>query len=552
MRIGVIGFGTFVYDRFLNTFSNQYYIDTEDPYYDLVNKVTLLPKDGGVTNITGALDRAIEIILEGGVTLRSSVPKKVLLITDGSPNVCAPSVSTQDCAANNYAIAKQEALDKSIILKNAGVELIVIGIIGSTLTETIDYLTDLASPNKIYIANTFEQFAQIIPDVAGETVCTTLAPPLADPPPTLMSIDLISEPEGIAILTGTLPDVYYAPGDELQLTANLPIGYTFNQWYYVNQFTNVNVHKALTRNFTLIVPSLTADKLTGGDTLVMIAKYIPNGILTSDCGITVYGGAGAFTYQYDLDPAGGIVLFLFDANAEVDKLEIIHNGVKKATSGMTVPNEGPFENLDDINADQFIGWDKGTPPTRLAQFIYETGITEITSVDQQLVWWVYTPADYALNNRVNARMFGSIGTVWNLTKLCPTQPVQEPGQKTMINILNYSFTDGNNSTETELFVEYVEDGISKTYNSVVDSGDSDTAGLIFADVDSLVSIVVTGTLIQGNQLPITELSVDQLQPTYLNIYNVSDPTSLQSYSFNVAENIPQYRIISTTNVYSIT
>lgn len=121
----------------------------------------------------------------------------------------------------------------------------------------------------------------------------------------------------------------------------------------------------------------------------------------------------------------------FNAQGVADKLEIIHNGVKKATSGMTISNAGPFDNLygsptiptsaQASATDQFIGTTKGTIPTRDAVFLSETGITDVTRTKQQLIWFIYTATDYNVANSVIVRVTGIDGTAWDLMRLCTTQ-----------------------------------------------------------------------------------------------------------------------------------
>ena len=141
------------------------------------------------------------------------------------------------------------------------------------------------------------------------------------------------------------------------------------------------------------------------------------------------GGSGVTEYTIQLDkPLGGIVIMDFTAQGVVDKLEIIHNGVKKATSGMTTANAGPFDDLygnptvptstQASHTDQFIGTSKGAIPTRDSSFLSETGITDIVRTKQQLIWWVYTQTDYELLNNVIVRVTGIDNTAWTLQRLC--------------------------------------------------------------------------------------------------------------------------------------
>lgn len=150
------------------------------------------------------------------------------------------------------------------------------------------------------------------------------------------------------------------------------------------------------------------------------------------------GGVGVTEYVILLDkPEGGIVIIDFDAQGVPDKLEIIHNNIKKATSGMTTVNEGPFDNLygdptipnssQASSTDQFIGTSKGLIPTRDSEFLSNTGINDITRTKQQLIWWVYSSADYDMLNNVVIRVTGINGTAWSLKRLCTNQiPITPP------------------------------------------------------------------------------------------------------------------------------
>lgn len=165
--------------------------------------------------------------------------------------------------------------------------------------------------------------------------------------------------------------------------------------------------------------------------LLLPAKTCPSCIPVVPCNESVSsGGVGVTEYSIILDnPEGGLVVFEFNAQSVPDKAEIIHNGTKKATSGMTTPNEGPFDDLYgdptipttvQANAtDQFIGTSKGTIPTRQSEFTTETGSAlTIEAGFQQLVWWQYSSIDYNLNQNVVFRVTGPSGTAWNFKRLC--------------------------------------------------------------------------------------------------------------------------------------
>jgi len=142
----------------------------------------------------------------------------------------------------------------------------------------------------------------------------------------------------------------------------------------------------------------------------------------------------------ELDPAGGLLTFLLNGQGVPDKFEIIHgnaNGTKVATSSMIIGgNNGPFDNVygtepsnvvpntSQIAAvNQFIGTDKGSIPPGLIEFTDNTGYTIGTmtvggTTYQQVLWWSYTSADYAVSPIATLRVTGTIGTGWNVLRVC--------------------------------------------------------------------------------------------------------------------------------------
>jgi hypothetical protein len=160
-------------------------------------------------------------------------------------------------------------------------------------------------------------------------------------------------------------------------------------------------------------------------------------------GVALPGGAGVTEVSVALDPAGGVVIFQVGGQGVPDKFEIIHNGVKKSTSSMSAgdTNSGPFDNVygdptvppdaASVNGiPQFIGTNKGTVPTRKAEFdAANPGLGYIDLIDpvppptihyQQLIWWKYTNVDYASGTFAILRMTGPSGTAWDTQRLCPT------------------------------------------------------------------------------------------------------------------------------------
>lgn len=153
--------------------------------------------------------------------------------------------------------------------------------------------------------------------------------------------------------------------------------------------------------------------------------------------VTTSGGPGITDDTIALDPAGGVITIMFYPQGVPDKLEIYHGnpttGTKVATSGMTTVNAGPFDNTygtepfntvptvgQTLTVDQFIGTQKGAAiPSRAAAYTAETGIANpLVSPYQQLVWWVYTPADYQNGVFVNIRVTGPSGTGWDYKRHC--------------------------------------------------------------------------------------------------------------------------------------
>lgn len=153
--------------------------------------------------------------------------------------------------------------------------------------------------------------------------------------------------------------------------------------------------------------------------------------------VTTSGGVGITDGTIALDPAGGVITIMFNPQSVPDKLEIYHGntttGTKVSTSGMTVVNAGPFDNVygtistgnviptvaQTNTVDQFIGTSKGAVPTRAAAYTAETGIANpLISPFQQLVWWVYTPVDYQNGVFATIRVTGPDTTKWSYQRYC--------------------------------------------------------------------------------------------------------------------------------------
>ena len=153
------------------------------------------------------------------------------------------------------------------------------------------------------------------------------------------------------------------------------------------------------------------------------------------------GNTGIFDSFVDLDPAGGVIAFLFNGQGAPDKMEIIHgsaSGFKKTTSSMALNgNYGPFDNTfgtepsntlpttvaQAVAVNQFIGGSSGVVPTKQPEFNADTGLTISSMVRgaityQQIVWWQYTPNDAAEFSTATIRITGGASTSWDAFRVC--------------------------------------------------------------------------------------------------------------------------------------
>jgi hypothetical protein len=236
-------------------------------------------------------------------------------------------------------------------------------------------------------------------------------------------------------------------GNTLTVTPNITI--EAGAFFEVYR-TNGNIINNVTATATTIDPStvefnLSVQVTQFGDRdadfvldLDEIIEYTP----IISCGsVATSGGPGITDEAITLDPAGGLLAFLINAQGVADKFEIMHgnnSGTKVATSSMTaIGNSGPFDNVygteidntlptepQAATVDQFIGSNKGIPiPTRQTEFNSETGYTipamNVGGINyQQVLWWEYTSADYANNPIATLRVTGPLGTAWDLLRVC--------------------------------------------------------------------------------------------------------------------------------------
>jgi hypothetical protein len=198
--------------------------------------------------------------------------------------------------------------------------------------------------------------------------------------------------------------------------------------FYFTPITLDGIYEVVNGVIVSITPcSLTTTTTSSSTTTTTTTAFpvIPCNSLVSS------GGVGITEYIVALVSEGGTVAMALNAVSVPDKLEILHNGIKKATSGMTTPNEGPFDNLygdptiptvPETNAtDQFIGTSKGTIPNRQATFASETGSGLIIPGSyQQIIWWEYTNADFLINPVAVIRVTGPDTTAWEIQRMCET------------------------------------------------------------------------------------------------------------------------------------
>ena len=206
-------------------------------------------------------------------------------------------------------------------------------------------------------------------------------------------------------------------------SANVPDGTTV---------IRVKAKGVCTNYIDITLPTITTTTTTSSTPTTTTTTTIIPSIACSE--YTSSGGEGISEFNITLDnPLGGYIVVELNSRLVPDKLEILHNGVKKATSGMTVSNGGPFDNLygnsttpnysQAMVIDQFIGSDKGTIPSRQSEFTSETGSSLIMdSGYQQLIWWVYSASDFSISNNVIIRITGPSGTAWDVKRLCETTP----------------------------------------------------------------------------------------------------------------------------------
>lgn len=172
------------------------------------------------------------------------------------------------------------------------------------------------------------------------------------------------------------------------------------------------------------------------------------------------GTAGIEDNIIDLFPEGGVVSIIARPSVNSSKFEIIHNGVKKATSAMTGPNGPPFEdywgmspnyliplNASVVTIDQFIDSGKGAIPSRNADYLTETGINYISApAGRQMVWWKYSSADYANGQQAVLRVVGSTTAAFTAQNMCESTTTTTSTTDSPIPLFDMKLSTGVSST----------------------------------------------------------------------------------------------------------
>jgi hypothetical protein len=229
-----------------------------------------------------------------------------------------------------------------------------------------------------------------------------------------------------AQLGSTLFDLYSnIDGFTIPFETNIPVGSLTSPYQtslVPDNTTIIRVQSVSTSCINFIDILLTTTTTTSSTSTTTTVVVI-------SCNNTVNsGGSGVTEYILPLQAAGGNIILDFNAAGVPDKLEIIHNNTRMATSSMTGLNSGPFDTLygdpteptsQQVSATtEFIGSTKGAIFNRKIEFVSDTNINTIFPTKQQLVWWVYTPTDYSLNTNVTLRITGGPNTGWVLDRLC--------------------------------------------------------------------------------------------------------------------------------------
>lgn len=200
--------------------------------------------------------------------------------------------------------------------------------------------------------------------------------------------------------------------------------------------------------------------------------------LIATCGDTVNsnGSDRIYTCPINLSYLGGVLLIRFENSSVPAKLEIIHNGVKKSTTSMSLlNNSGPFDGYWNIFTgnvpplsytnyhDQYVSNGKPSSlyylPSRKDQLLAETGIVQSEIFSEQYVWWSYTANDFTTSNTATIKVTptNNVKSGWSFDVICTSTPtiayldlIPQNGSSIILDSYTNHFTEWPNTIEYKM------------------------------------------------------------------------------------------------------
>lgn len=263
------------------------------------------------------------------------------------------------------------------------------------------------------------------------------------------------------------------------------------------------------------------------------------------------------TYNISLSYLGGVLLidFFQDTNLFIPpaKLEIIHDGNKKATTSMTASNNsGPFDDYWNIftghvpsssytyDHDQYILNLKGQGPTyiptRANYLLSETGINQSVQGPpnaHQLVWWSYTADDFTASSTATIKVTptNNLKSGWSFSVICTSTPtiayldlIPQNETSIILDSKTNHFTEWPNTIEYKMNNTKTEVALLE-YSVYVDAGSSYSLydlG-IYTDFSNTITAAYSYTLIIEVYADATILGGDVSGGTFLGrYYNINN------------------------------